>query len=57
VEHYGIAGYGCAATYARQLGHDQAARTLTEALQDAEALDQRMTGLAERVLNPEAVEG
>ena len=56
VEHYGIAGYGCAATYARQLGHDQAARTLTEALQDAEALDERMTGLAERVLNPEAAE-
>lgn len=56
VEHYGIAGYGCAATYARQLGHDQAAQTLTGALQDAEELDERMTGLAERVLNPEAVE-
>lgn len=56
VEHYGIAGYGCAATYARQLGHDGAAQTLTEALQDAAELDERMTGLAERVLNPEAVE-
>ena len=54
VEHYGIAGYGCAATYARQLGHDQAAQTLKNALQDAEALDERMTGLAERVLNLEA---
>ena len=54
VEHYGIAGYGCAATYARQLGHDHAAQTLENALQDAEDLDERMTGLAERVLNPEA---
>lgn len=54
VEHYGIAGYGCAATYARQLGHDDAAQTLERALQDAEELDERMTGLAERVLNPEA---
>jgi ferritin-like metal-binding protein YciE len=56
VEHYGIAGYGCAATYARRLGHDDAARTLTDALTDAEELDERMTGLAERVLNPEAAE-
>ena len=55
IEHYGIAGYGCAATYARQLGHDQAARTLEGALVDAEELDERMSGLAERVLNPEAV--
>lgn len=54
VEHYGIAGYGCAATYARQLDHDDAARTLEDALRDAEDLDKRMTGLAERVLNPEA---
>ncbi|PSQ70665.1 MAG: ferritin-like domain-containing protein [Bacteroidetes bacterium QH_9_67_14] len=54
IEHYGIAGYGCAATYARQLGYDRAAQTLNDALQDAEELDERMTGLAERVLNPEA---
>ena len=56
VEHYGIAGYGCASTYARQLGHDDVAQTLEAALQDAEDLDERMTGLAERVLNPEAAE-
>lgn len=54
VEHYGIAGYGCARTYARQLGHDDAAQMLQRALDNAAELDERMTGLAERVLNPEA---
>lgn len=54
VEHYGIAGYGCAATYAERLGHDDAAKKLGNALSDAEDLDQQMSGLAERVLNEEA---
>ncbi len=54
IEHYGIAGYGCARTYALQLDHDDAAQMLQNALDNASELDERMTGLAERVLNERA---
>lgn len=54
IEHYSIAGYGCARTYALQLDFDDTAETLQESLDSAADLDERMTDLAERVLNPEA---
>ena len=54
IEHYGIAGYGCARTYAQQLGHSEAADQLQQSLDQAVELDQKMSKLAEKVLNPEA---
>lgn len=56
IEHYGIAGYGCVRTYALHLDNDGAAQKLQQALDNAEELDEQMTGLAERVLNEEAAE-
>lgn len=56
VEHYGIAGYGCARTYARQLGYDEAAGALQKNVDESAAMDERMSTLAEQLLNPEAKE-
>lgn len=54
VEHYEIASYGCACTYAEMLGYDQAHDLLGQNLDEEEATDERLTGLAETVINPEA---
>ncbi|MFB6249335.1 MAG: ferritin-like domain-containing protein [Salinibacter sp.] len=54
IEHYGIAGYGCARTYAERLGHNEAARALQDNVEESAAMDERMTELAETLLNPEA---
>ena len=54
VEHYGIAGYGCAKTYARQLGHNDVAQTLDRMAEEAGDTDKQMTQIAERVLNQQA---
>lgn len=55
VEHYEMAGYGCVRTYARLLGDDEAADLLQETLNEEGAADQRLTSLAESVINLEAV--
>jgi ferritin-like metal-binding protein YciE len=54
VEHYEIAGYGCARTYARLLGEDQAASLLDESLQEEGAADAHLTEIAEGSVNEEA---
>jgi ferritin-like metal-binding protein YciE len=54
VEHYGTAGYGCARTYAKRLGFDEAALALQKNGDESAAMDQRMTELAEHLLNPQA---
>ncbi len=54
VEHYEMAGYGCARTYARQLGFAQAARLLQETLDEEADADKKLTALAERAVNVEA---
>ena len=56
VEHYEIAGYGCARTYAEQLGYEDAADLLQETLEEEEETDERLTELAESTINPEAEE-
>lgn len=56
IEHYGVAGYGTARTYALQLGFDDAAETLQKTLDEETDLDQRITELAEGVLNVAAAE-
>lgn len=54
VEHYEIAGYGTARTYARRLGYDRAAELLQTTLEEEGNTDQRLTQLAESLVNPDA---
>ncbi len=54
VEHYEIAGYGCARTYAQMLGDDESARVLDEILHQEKAADQKLNALATEVVNLEA---
>ena len=57
VEHYEMAGYGCARTYARLLGLDDDARLLQQTLNEEGDTDHKLTALAERVINIEALTG
>jgi ferritin-like metal-binding protein YciE len=54
VEHYEIAAYGTARTFARRLGKDSAARWLDETLGEEKAADQKLTQLAEGGINQNA---
>ena len=49
VEHYEIAGYGCASTYAKLLGEDQAASLLRETLEEEKETDKKLTQLADSI--------
>lgn len=57
VEHYEIAGYGCARTYARLLGRQQDAQLLQTTLDEEGDTDHKLTDLAERVVNLDAKRG
>ena len=54
VEHYEIASYGCVATYAEMLGYEQIHQLLGETLNEEEDTDQRLSELAEQVVNVDA---
>ncbi len=54
VEHYEIASYGTARTFASQLGHSRAASLLEQTLEEEKATDQKLTSLAESIANPRA---
>jgi ferritin-like metal-binding protein YciE len=54
VEHYEIAGYGCARTYAQLLGMDEAVQLLEATLEEEKATDIKLTQIAEKV-NVEAM--
>ncbi len=51
VEHYEMAGYGCVRTYARLLGHTDAADLLQKTLDEEGAADKALTELAETSIN------
>jgi hypothetical protein len=51
-----MAGYGCARTYARRLGYEDAAELLPATLDEEGEADEKLTGLAETVVNVEAEE-
>jgi ferritin-like metal-binding protein YciE len=51
VEHYEIASYGCVCTYAEMLGYDQVHELLGQNLDEEETTDQKLTALAEDVIN------
>jgi len=54
VEHYEMAGYGTARTFAQRLGRDDAARLLQETLDEEGAADKKLTRLAESNINAQA---
>jgi len=54
VEHYEMAGYGTARTYATLLGYDDAAELLQETLDEEKEADQTLSELSEQ-LNTEAM--
>ncbi len=49
VEHYEIAGYGCARTYATLLGDKSGAKLLQKTLDEEGATDKKLTKLAESI--------
>ncbi|MEX0586435.1 MAG: ferritin-like domain-containing protein, partial [Pirellulales bacterium] len=54
VEHYEIAGYGSARTFAQQLGYDEAADLLQQTLDEEHAADDKLNNLALSSVNEEA---
>ena len=55
VEHYEMAGYGCARTYAQLLGLDDDAKILQRTLDEEGETDKKLTELAETVINIDAL--
>lgn len=55
VEHYEMAGYGCARTYAHMLGFAEQADLLQRTLDEEGDTDHRLTDLAETVINIDAM--
>jgi ferritin-like metal-binding protein YciE len=56
-EHYEIAGYGSAVTFAKLLGNDEAARLLAQSLDEEERTDKKLTEIAESTINIQAAQG
>jgi ferritin-like metal-binding protein YciE len=54
VEHYEIAAYGTARTFAQRLGRQDAAQLLQQTLDEEGATDKKLTALAEQSINPKA---
>ena len=54
VEHYEMAGYGTARTFARRLGHQRAAELLQRTLDEEGNTDHRLTAIAESMVNRDA---
>ena len=54
IEHYEIAAYGCARTYARRLNRADEARLLQETLDEEGRADRRLTEIAEAHINDDA---
>ena len=54
VEHYEIAGYGCARTYAQLIGDKEGAKILQQTLDEEAATDEKLTALATTAINVSA---
>jgi ferritin-like metal-binding protein YciE len=54
VEHYEIAAYGTAIAHAKLLGHDDVVELLVQSLDEEKAADEKLTEIAEGVVNIEA---
>ena len=55
VEHYEMAGYGTARTWAKRLGEQEACELLQKTLEEEAATDEKLTKLAEPKINKEAM--
>jgi len=55
VEHYEIAAYGTAKTYAQELGHTEVVKLLEATLDEEGETDVKLTRLAEQVINQKAL--
>lgn len=55
VEHYEIASYGTARTYAQMLGKDDAAKLLQESLDEEQQTNDKLTSIAVSQVNKQAV--
>jgi ferritin-like metal-binding protein YciE len=56
VEHYEIAAYGTVRTMAETLGHTKAVKLLEQTLKEEKATDEKLTRIAETVVNIRAAE-
>jgi len=56
VEHYEIAAYGSCRTFAEVLGRSDAAELLEQTLEEEKSTDEKLTELAEGMINEEAVQ-
>ncbi len=54
VEHYEMAGYGSARTFAERLGRSEAARLLQTTLNEEGNADKKLTAIAEQTVNVQA---
>jgi ferritin-like metal-binding protein YciE len=57
VEHHEIAAYGTLRTWARQVGHHDAAQVLQQILNEEEQTDRQLTQIAEQSINRRAAHG
>ena len=57
VEHYEIAGYGSAVTFAKLLGDQESANLLAQTLDEEERTDKLLTQIAESSINVQAAHG
>lgn len=55
VEHYEIAAYGSARTFAQTLGMSNAANLLAQTLEEEKAADRKLTEIAESMVNNQAL--
>jgi ferritin-like metal-binding protein YciE len=55
VEHYEMASYGTARTFARRLGDNYSAELLEQTLDEEKETDQKLTEIAESAVNPASV--
>ncbi len=55
IEHYEISGYGTAARYAQELGHENVANILKKTLKEEYSADDNLTKLAEERINRKAI--
>lgn len=54
VEHYEMAGYGSARTFAQHLGRNEAVQLLQQTLDEEKEADERLTEIAESMVNERA---
>jgi ferritin-like metal-binding protein YciE len=54
IEHYEIAVYGSLATWAKQLGLEEDVQVLLAILEEEKRMDESLSMLAKRMINPDA---